>query len=110
MANNEFTKAIHKHVNKTNLGGSQELTPGTTGRRFDPVEGVSKLNTRIHKESKYADDNKKLPFTFSKPNKGARGCYKRCSNCGDIKHVNINTVGIECKACHQWASLENIDG
>ena len=109
MANKELTKAIARGVKNSNLGGSKELAPGATGRRFEPNEGVNSLNKRIHKESKWADDNKNLPFTFSKPKKSARGCYKRCSNCGDIKHVNVNTVGSECSECHQYASLEEID-
>ena len=109
MANSELTKALSKKLKQSNLGGSQELTPGATGRRFEPAEGVNNLNKRIHKESKFVDENKNLPFTFSKPKKSARGCYKKCATCGDIKHVNINTVGIECKKCHSYSSLEEID-
>lgn len=109
MANKELTKAVTKHLKNSNLGGSKELSPGATGRRYEPASGIKKHNERIHRESKWMDDNKNLPFTFSKPKKSARGCYKKCSNCGDIKHVNINTVGIECKNCHQYSSLEEID-
>jgi hypothetical protein len=109
MANSELTKAIKKGLKQSNLGGSKELTPGSTGRRFEPKEGLNNLKKRIHKESKYVDDNKNLPFTFSKPKKNTRSCYKKCTACGDIKHVNINTVGIECKKCNSYTSLEEID-
>lgn len=107
MVNKEFTKDITKSLKKTSI--NTELPAGVTPRRYDPVEGVNNLNKRIHRESKWVDDNKKLPFSFSKPTKSAKGCYKKCISCGDIKHVNINTVGIECKKCHQYSSLEEIN-
>ena len=37
------------------------------GRRWVPEGGLQKLKNKIHRESKAADDFKKLPFTFSKP-------------------------------------------
>lgn len=109
MANSELTKAISKGIKNSDLGGSSELTPGTTGRRFEPSEGTANLNRRIHKESKWADDNKNLPFTFSKPTRPQKQKLAKCTNCGDIKWVNKNTVGIVCAACKQYSSVEEID-
>jgi len=108
MANKELTKAISKGLKKSNLGGSKELSPGT-GRRFEPAGGVNKLNERIHKESKWADDNKNLPFTFSKPRKAQKAKTVKCKNCGAIKSVNKNTVGVICTECKQYSGVEEIN-
>ena len=109
MSNSVLKADVSKALKNSNLGGSRELAPGATPRRYEPASGVKKHNERIHKESKWTDDNKNLPFTFSKPKRGAKGCVKKCAKCGDLKHVNVNTVGIECKICKSYASLEEID-
>lgn len=109
MVNKELSKAVSKHLKKSNLGGSKELSPGSTGRRYEPASGVKKHNERIHKESKYMDDNKKLPFTFSKPKKSQKTKLVKCKNCGDIKRVNKNTVGVICESCKQYSGVEEIN-
>ena len=43
-----------------------ELSPGSTKRRWIPEGGEQRLRDRIHKESKFVDDHKNLPFTFAK--------------------------------------------
>jgi len=109
MANSELKKAITKHLKKSDLGGSKELSPGTTPRRYAPEGGVNKHNERIHKESKWTDDNKNLPFSFSKPTKSQKSKIARCKNCGTIKSVNKNTVGVICNNCKQYSAVEEID-
>ena len=104
-----ITKAVSDHLKKSDLGGSKELSPGATGRRYTPESGVRKHNERIHKESKWADDNKNLPFTFSKPKKAQRQKLVKCKNCGALKYVNKATVGIICNDCKEYSGVEEIN-
>lgn len=107
MVNSEFKKDISRIMRNSNSGqfGSQELEPGT-GRRYEPSIGTKKHNERIHRESKLADDNKNLPFSFSKPKKSGRSKLVRCCNCGNVTSATINTVGIVCTKCNQYSSVE----
>ena len=84
------------------------LTPGSTKRRWEPDEGVSKLNERIHRESKYIDEHKNLPFKFSKPIRSKRTCYVECVECGSIYCVPINTVGVVCKECNKYVNTREV--
>jgi len=86
--------------------GVGELSPGSTPRRWEPEEGATKLGHRIHKESKQVDERGGLDFTFSKPKRASKRRWKRCSNCGNISYVSINTIGIICSNCHSYASVE----
>ncbi len=86
-------------------GNVGELTPGTAKRRWEPEGGLGKHNERIHRESKYTDEHKNLPFTFSKPRKAGRRQYMECSECGYIVYVSINTVGIICNECKSYVSV-----
>jgi len=89
--------------------GIGELRPGSTGRRWEPNEGIGKLNKRIHKESKFADDNKNLPFTFSKPFKAkARTSSVECDNSGNITIGTLNTVGIICRKCGKFSKVSEV--
>lgn len=88
--------------------GIGSLSPGATKRRWEPVGGVNKHNERIHRESKYADEYKNLPFTFSKPKKSGRRQYMECSECGNVVYVSINTVGIICKECNAYVSVKEV--
>lgn len=88
--------------------GTGELSPGTIGRRWEPEGGVKKHNERIHRESSYVDANMNLPFTFSKPKKGGKRQYMKCSKCGHIVYVSVNTVGIICKECSTYSSVEEV--
>lgn len=109
MVNKEFTKDISKVITNSNLGGSKELTPGATPRRYAPAVGIKKHNERIHRESKWVDDNKGLPFSFSKPKKPARGIVVKCLNCSKLTHATINTVGIICTGCNTYSRVEEIE-
>jgi len=104
--NSNFTKDVKKVLNNTQVG---ELTPGSTGRRYDVPGGVKKHNERIHKESKFADDNKNLPFSFRKPPK-SRGssAYIQCDNCGCITRATTITVGIICPECKKFSTVKEV--
>jgi DNA-directed RNA polymerase subunit RPC12/RpoP len=88
--------------------GIGELSPGSTGRRWEPEGGVRKHNEKIHRESNYVDTYGNLPFTFSKPKKSGRKAYMKCAKCGHIVHVSINTVGMVCKECNAYVSVEEV--
>lgn len=104
----QFQKDVARSLNNLSIG---ELSPGSTDRRYEPACGLKKHRERIHKESKFADDYKNLPFTFSKPKKNPRRTYKICNNCGSVIYVNVNTVGIICSSCKQYSSVrEVVDG
>ena len=105
--NKAFLKDIEKAVKNTSV--NQELSPGAAGRRWEPEEGVKKLNKKIHRESKYMDDHSKLPFTFSKPKKHQKSKYVRCLNCGYVTIASKNTVGIICKECKAYSSVEEVN-
>jgi hypothetical protein len=106
--NNEFIKDLTKGVINSDVG-KQELTPGVTGRRYDPHGGVAQHNARIQRESKCMDTYGNLPFTFSKPKKDSRSKFVKCTNCGTIKYVNKTTVGIICSSCKVYAAVQEVD-
>ena len=86
----------------------QELPAGSP-RRYEPDTGVRKHNERIHRESKYADDWKNLPFSFKKARKPFGGSVVlRCDNCGHITTGTTATVGIICDACKKFSSVTEI--
>lgn len=89
--------------------GIGELRPGVTPRRWEPEEGIGKLNSRIHRESKYIDNNKKLPFSFGKPKKPMGGnSLIKCNNCGAITMGTTVTVGIICKSCNEFSTVTEV--
>jgi hypothetical protein len=91
-------------------GDIGELKPGSTPRRWEPEEGVGKLNNRIHNESKKFDTHSNLPFTFSKPSKStSRKKYVECSNCGTTKQVGVNCSGVICKNCNKFATVKEVN-
>lgn len=105
--NNQFIKDLQKNItNSPSL--NQELSAGTP-RRYEPSLGIGKHNERIHRESKYTDINKNLPFTFRKPLK-AKGTptYVKCDNCGNITSATTITVGIICKNCNKFSSVTEV--
>lgn len=103
--NRELNRDIKKGLGETNIG---ELTPGVTGRRYEPPSGVNKHNERIHRESKYLDACGNLPFTFSKPKREARNKHVACSNCGYIASVQKDTVGMICSECKTYSSVKEV--
>ena len=106
--NKQYAKDIAKHVNKTPL--NQELSPGSTPRRYEPKGGVAKHNARIHKESKEMD-GKNLDFTFSKPWKPkGPSAVVACDNCGYQLSGTKVTVGVICPECKQFSTVSEVDG
>ena len=101
-----LSKDVKKHISKKSV--STELSPGKTGRRYEPAGGVAAHNKRIHRESAAADKHGNLPFTFGKPKKVARNKVVACKNCGDILSASINTVGVICSNCKQYSSVEEV--
>lgn len=89
--------------------GVGELRPGVTPRRWEPECGVRKLNERIHKESKMADDYKKLPFSFRKPPKAmGRNTVLVCDSCGATVGGTSATVGVICRSCGKFSSVTEV--
>ena len=86
-----------------------ELSPGNTKRRWLPDGGEKKLRDQIHRESKFADDYKNLPFTFSKPRRVGRQCLFRCCECGHVFMAPKNTVMIICSNCKKSSLVELLD-
>ena len=107
MVNSEFVKDIKKGLDKVSIG--QEFPPGAP-RRYEPECGVNKHNERVHRESRYADHYKNLPFTFSKPPKPkGRSTYIVCDNCGQVTNGTTATVGIVCENCKKFSTVTEIN-
>lgn len=107
MVNSEFIKDVKKGLDKVSI--RQELPPGTP-RRYEPEGGVGKLNERIHRESRYVDHYKNMPFTFRKPPKPkGRSNYVACDNCGHVSCGTTVTVGVICRKCNQFSTVTKID-
>jgi predicted Zn-ribbon and HTH transcriptional regulator len=105
--NSNFKKAVERYVKQTPL--NQELSPGTTGRRYEPKGGVNKHNARIHRESKVSD-NKGLDFTFRKPPKPmGRSVYVSCDNCGYVTSGTTATVGFICPECKTFSTVTEVE-
>lgn len=108
--NEQFIKDVKKVAQKTPI--KQELPPGAP-RRYEPEIGVGKHNRRIHKESRYADTHKNLPFTFRKPQKPiGRNATVQCDSCGYIISGTTATVGMICPGCSKFSTVSeyNFDG
>jgi formylmethanofuran dehydrogenase subunit E len=98
--------ADRHHFGELGIG---ELRPGSLPRRWEPEEGVRKLNERIHKESKFADEHKKLPFSFRKPPKPISSpAVVQCENCGNISYATKATVGMVCSACKKFSKVKEV--
>lgn len=85
-----------------------ELDPGSTGRRWEPDGGVNKLNDQIHRESRFVDEHKNMPFSFSKPTRPKKSKIIKCGCCGYVVSVPKNTVGMICKKCNKYVSVEGV--
>lgn len=95
-----------RHFGELGVG---ELRPGATPRRWEPEGGVKKLNEKIHRESKFADDNKNLPFTFRKPPKPiGRSAVLVCDNCGAYVGGTNVTVGVICRSCNKFSTVSEV--
>ena len=78
-------------------------------RRWLPEKGEDSLRHKIHKESKFTDDHKKLPFKFSKPKRGGRSVYLTCVECGRIINGSPNTIMCICPDCKKVTKVERVE-
>ena len=105
--NEQFNRDVVKHIKQTPL--NQELTPGSTPRRYEPKGGVNKHDARIHRESKVLD-SKNLDFTFRKPLKSkGQHTYVQCNNCGYITSATTVTCGIICPECKEFSAVTEVE-
>ena len=88
--------------------GAGELIPGAVPRRWEPEQGIGKLNNRIHKENSTSGRN--LPYSFGKALKPLSGqaMVVKCNNCGHISRVNTATVGVICSKCKKFSGVTKI--
>jgi len=106
--NKQLIKDIKKGISKNTI--QQELPAGATPRRYEPESGIQKHNERIHKESRYVDEHKNLPFSFRKPQKPmGRTAYVQCDNCGNVSGGTTATVGVICKSCGTFSTVTEIE-
>lgn len=106
--NEQFKRDIAKYVKQTPL--NQELSPGTTPRRYEPIGGVNAHNARIHRESKITD-GKNLDFNFRKPAKAlGRSAAVQCDNCGLVIAGTTATAGIICPKCKKFSTVTEVVG
>jgi len=82
--------------------------PLEDGRRWVPEGGLQKHREKIHRESKFADEHKNLPFTFSKPQRKSNEVF-RCVECGRIFSAPKNTIMCICKECNKVTKAERIN-
>ena len=87
-----------------------ELSPGSTPRRWLPEGGERRLRDKIHRESKFADSHKNLPFSFSKPKRLGKQVLFRCLECGHTFLASKNTVMCICSTCKKATKVERVDG
>jgi hypothetical protein len=105
--NEQFNRDVAKYIKETPL--NQELAPGSTPRRYEPVDGIGKHNKRIHKESKVSD-SKNLEFNFRKPFKSkGRHTYVQCDNCGYITSATTTTCGMICPECKKFSTVTEVE-
>jgi hypothetical protein len=78
-------------------------------RRWIPEGGLQKHREKIHRESKFADDHKNLPFTFSKPTKPKKYEWFGCVECGRVLSAPKNTIMYACPDCKKATKVVRID-
>lgn len=62
--------------------------------------GTKAYREKIHKDSKFIDDHKNLPFTFSKPKKSkASNILFICPGCEKELFITEDTLMIICEHC-----------
>jgi hypothetical protein len=64
--------------------------------------GTKEYRKKIHKDSKFADDYKNLPYKFSKPKKDkARNICFTCVECGNEMFITEDTLLVICSICNK---------
>lgn len=87
--------------------GVGELKPGAAPRRWEPEQGVGKLNARIHREN--SNSNQNLPYTFGKLSKPVgKPRVVKCDNCGHLLAVSTTTVGVICSCCKKFSGVTEV--
>ena len=86
-----------------------ELSPGSTKRRWIPEGGEQRLRDKIHRESKFADDHKNLPFELSRPPRRGKHVGFQCVECGKVLYAHKNTVMFACSNCKKATRVEMIN-
>ena len=106
MVNSNFVRDVNKGIMDNPV---RQVLPAGSPRRYEPEGGVRKHNERIHKESRYVDEHKNLPFTFRKPPKfkGRPACVE-CDNCGHVTNGSTTTVGVICKDCGEFSTVSEV--
>lgn len=103
MAESVIKKDVQEFIKNVDI--SQKYSPGR-GRRFEPESGTKKHNERIHRESKYAKENKNLPFSFRKPPKPiGKSIAIECPECGHVFGGTDKTVCFICSGCRKFVKL-----
>jgi hypothetical protein len=74
-----------------------------------PEGGERKYREKIRKESKFVDDHKNLPFTFSKPRRLGKQALFKCLGCGHTFFASKNTVMCICSECKKAMSVECVN-
>jgi len=70
--------------------------------------GSRKYKKMVSEDTARSDKYGNLPFKFVKPPKrtqARRDIIHRCDHCGNLKHVNKNTAGIQCSGCRKYSSV-----
>lgn len=73
-------------------------------------KGARRYRERIHRESKFADDHKNLPYKFSKPKKSKpSNTHYECEECSRDFWVNEDTVIVICGHCKHMNRVKKMD-
>jgi len=72
--------------------------------------GDRKYRERIHRDSKYADSNKNLPYSFSKPKKD-KPCRVpfTCVHCGRESAHTEETIAVICGGCNHLTVVRTVE-
>ena len=84
-------------------------SPGASKREAPQaqVRGSKAYRDKIHRESKFADAHKNLPFTFSKPKKDLPiNTEAMCEHCGKDVLVSKRTYSWICRGCNRLAHVK----
>ena len=86
-----------------------ELSPGSVSRRWLPKGGERAYRDKVHREGKFADEHKNLPFELSKPSRRVGHGWFACAECGRVLLASKNTVMCVCLDCKKLTKVEVLD-